>query len=80
MSSIRENTLFDLINRNTKPTISTDKDIAFVKPIYSTVDEKEDLGIQDQNLVLSGDEFPSSPRDGQIFVKNGKTYIYKENK
>jgi hypothetical protein len=80
MKSIRDNTLFDLINRKTKPTISTDKDIAFIKPIYSTVDEKEDLGIQDQNLILSGDEFPSSARDGQIFVKNGKTYIYKENK
>ena len=80
MNSIRENTLFDLIDRKTEPTISTDKDIAFIKPIYSTVDEKEDLGILDENLVLSGDEFPSSARDGQIFVKNGKTYIYKENK
>lgn len=80
MSSIRENTLFDLVNRKTKPTISTDKDIAFVKPIYSTVDEKEDLGILDQNLILSGDEFPSSASEGQIFIKNGKTYIYKEQK
>lgn len=80
MNSIRENTLFDLIDRKTEPTISTDKDIAFIKPIYSTVDEKEDLGILDENLVLSVDEFPRSARDGQIFVKNGKTYIYKEKK
>ncbi len=44
----------------------TDKDIAFIQPIYSTVDEKEDLGIYDQNLILSGDEFPIKS-DTQVF-------------
>lgn len=78
MKSIKENTVWDLINKKTKPTVSTDKDIAFVKNLFPVVGEKEDLGIHDQNLILSGNDFPTSPSDGQIFIKNGKTYIYKE--
>jgi len=78
MKSIRFNSVWDLINKKTTPTVSTDKSIAFVKTIYSTVDEKEDLGINDQNLILSGSEFPIEAGNGQIFVKDGKPYIYKE--
>lgn len=79
MSTIRQNTVWDLLNRKTKPTVSTDRDIAFVKTIYSTVDEKEDLGIHDENLVLTGADFPPDAKPGQVFIKNGKPYIYKEN-
>ncbi len=79
MSTIRQNSVWDLLNRKTKPTVSTDRDIAFVKTIYSTVDEKEDLGIHDENLVLSGTDFPPDAKLGQVFIKNGKPYIYKEN-
>ena len=71
MKSIRFNSVWDLINKKTTPTVSTDKNIAFVKTIYSTVDEKEDL-------ILSGSEFPAEAGDGQIFIKDGKPYIYKE--
>jgi len=78
MISIRNNTVWDLINRKTTPTVSTDKNIAFVKTIYSTVDEKEDLGIADENLILSGSEFPAEVGEGQIFIKDGKPYIFKE--
>ncbi|MCD4829802.1 MAG: hypothetical protein K8R90_10280 [Candidatus Cloacimonetes bacterium] len=78
MNTIRQNTVWDLINRRTKPTVSTDKNIAFVKTIYSTVDEKEDLGIEDANLVLSGAAFPPEAKPGQVFIKGGKSYIYKE--
>ena len=78
MKSIKNNTVWDLINKKTTPTVSTDKNIAFIDPIFSTVDEKEDLGIEDQNLVLTGQEFPDKAERGQIFVKDGKTYIYKE--
>ncbi|MCD4827924.1 MAG: hypothetical protein K8R90_00645 [Candidatus Cloacimonetes bacterium] len=78
MNTIRQNTVWDLINRRTKPTVSTDKNIAFVKTIYSTVDEKEDLGIEDANLVLSGESFPPEAKPGQVFIKDGKSFIYKE--
>ncbi len=69
MKTIRQNTVWDLLNRKTKPTVSTDRDIAFVKPIYSTVDE---------NLVLNGEQFPPDAKPGQVFIRNGKPYIYKE--
>jgi len=78
MKSIRFNSVWDLINRKTTPTVTTDKTITFVKTIYSTVDEKEDLGINDQNLILSGSKFPDEANDGQIFIKDRKPYIYKE--
>jgi len=78
MKSIRFNSVWDLINKKTTPTVSTNKNIAFVKTIYSTVDEKEDLGISNQNLILSGSEFPAEAGNGQIFIKDGKPYIYKE--
>ena len=78
MKSIRFNSVWDLINRRTTPTVTTDMNITFVKTIYSTVDEKEDLGINDQNLILSGSEFPDGANDGQIFIKDGNPYIYKE--
>lgn len=78
MKSIKQNTVWDLINRKTTPTVSTDKNIAFLKTIYSTVDEKEDIGISDQNLILSGSEFPDNSKNGQVFIKNGKPFIYKE--
>jgi hypothetical protein len=57
MKTIRQNTLLDLVNKKTKPTISTDKDIAFVKDVLPVVDEKEDLGIYDNNLILNGEAF-----------------------
>lgn len=78
MKSIRNNTVWDLVNKKTIPTVSTDKNIAFIKTIYSTVDRKEDLGIEDQNIVLVGEDFPDTAKDGQIFIRDGKPYIYKE--
>jgi len=78
MKSIRNNTVWDLVNKKTTPTVSTDENIAFIKTIYSTVDKKEDLGIEDQNILLAGEDFPSTAKDGQIFIRDGKPYIYKE--
>ena len=76
--TIKQNSFLDLINRKTTPTLSTDKNIAFINPIYSTVNEKEDLGINNQNLILSGSVFPENPIEGQMFVKEGKMYVYKK--
>ncbi len=42
MKTIKQNTLFDLVNKKTKPTVSTDKNIAFVKSVIPIIDEKED--------------------------------------
>ena len=78
MNTIRQDTIWDLVNKKTKPTVSTDKNIAFVKTIYSTIDSKEELGIEDENLVLHGTEFPPEPQPGQVFIKDGTPYIYKE--
>jgi len=80
MNTIRQNTVWDLVNKKTKPTVSTDKSIAFVKTIYSTVDSKEELGIEDNNLVLSGADFPPQAQPGQVFIKDGNPFIYKEQK
>jgi hypothetical protein len=79
MKTIKQNTLFDLVNKKTKPTISTDKDIAFVKSVIPIVDEKEDLGITDSNLILAGVSFPTEPNTGQMFRKDNKLYVYKED-
>ncbi len=29
--------------------------------------------------IKEGSEFPENPRPGQLFIKNGKLYIYKDN-
>lgn len=75
--TIKQNTFLDLINRKTTPTLSTDKNIAFIKPIYSTVNEKEDLGLRDQNIILTGADFPTEAKEGQMFLKEGRMYVYK---
>ena len=79
MKSIKQNSLFDLVQKKTTPTTSTDKDISFVKDIYSTVKTKEDLGITTENLIEKGSEFPANPVEEQIFIKDGRMYIYKRN-
>jgi hypothetical protein len=63
-----------IFNNQTPPVVSNDMDVAFIKPV--TVQNKENLGIKDNNLILSGEEFPANPTPGQLFKKNGKTYIY----
>jgi len=78
--TVKQNTFLELINKKTVPTVSTDKCIAFVNPIWSTVNKKEDLDIYNQNLVLNGEEFPPEAQDGQMFVKQGIMYVFKKEK
>lgn len=78
INTIRKLSLFDLVNGKTVPVQTTDKEITFHKEIYSTVDKKEDIGIEDKNLIEQVSEFPADPDPGQIVVKDGKSYIYKE--
>jgi len=77
--TIRSNTFLDIINKKSIPTLSTDKNISFSKTIWSTVKKKEDLNIKDENLVLIGAEFPITPANGQVYMKESKVYIYKKN-
>ena len=76
--TIRKLSLFDLARGETIPTVTTDMDITFQKEIYSTAKVKENIGILDKNIIKQVSAFPADPVDGQIVVKAGKSYIYKE--
>jgi len=71
-NSIRRNTLLDIVRGETKAQLSTDKENAFV---WSTVKKKEDIGINEDNLIMKVTEFPTSAKEGQLIVKDGKLYM-----
>ena len=75
-NNIKNNSLLDLINHKTTPVVSTDMDIAFIKNTVPI--SKENLGISDANLILSGEDFPENPLPGQTFRKNGVLYVWKD--
>jgi len=53
-----------------------DQDITFLDPMIT--DKKEEVGLEDHNIIQSGSEFPALAAQGQIFIKNGIPYIKRE--
>ena len=71
MKSIRENTVFDLVNKKTNPTQSTDKEITFIKTLYST--------IKWEKITNKPNEYPPSKHQHKeyaesLFIHNKEKY------
>jgi hypothetical protein len=75
--TIYQNTALDLINGNTVFTKFIDNCVAFQEPIYSTVKSKEQLGIEDNNLIFTGDVLPTNPQEGQVAIHDGRIIQYR---
>ena len=71
MLNLKPTNILDIVNRKTKNTISIDSCGSSKKVIWSTIKTKEQLGIRNKNLILSGDDFPENADSGQVFIKDG---------
>jgi len=71
--TIRQQSILEILTQGSIPTKFNNKEIGFVK----SVTNKEALGIEEKNLVRFVDELPAAGIEGQIVVKDGKGYIFK---
>ncbi|MCD4819834.1 MAG: hypothetical protein K8S23_14215, partial [Candidatus Cloacimonetes bacterium] len=70
MKTIRDNTIWDLVNNKTKPTASTDRDISFTKSVFPKPEWNE---IQNKPT-----EFPPENHTHSEYSENSFEYENKE--
>ncbi|MCL2064050.1 MAG: hypothetical protein FWG98_06720 [Candidatus Cloacimonetes bacterium] len=74
--SVYQTSIYNLLKNKTPITVSSDTCGTFHNPIWSTVKRKEQLGIEDTNLIFKGDSFPLDAKIGQVFLKDGIMYEF----
>ncbi|MCD4820305.1 MAG: hypothetical protein K8S23_16630 [Candidatus Cloacimonetes bacterium] len=72
MKTIRDNTIWDLVNNKTKPTASTDRDISFTKSVFPKPEWDK---IQNKPTEFTPKNHTHSEYSENIFEYENKEYV-----